>query len=285
MARRIWTLCCAIWTLLCLVFFPGELEPVKAESYLLRTRPEFQGVLTIWQVSAWRTVKLSRETVLREAAARFEAENPGIYVEILEMDWEDYERALARGECPDLLSHGGGIPHPVGEKMSLSADIWDGIVYDEKEGLPWMATVGMVMTAPGEGQWVSPAWQECLMGAELKVEVPESEREALRRFEAEGGILYGGMFEAGNLSEGKRSAVQLFPWPKDLGKAVRCQYLTAFETKVPARGDAVKSLVQEILGEKTQSRAARGCGVLPAVLPGDFDPTELQKAALEFLAG
>lgn len=75
--------------------------------------PYFQGVLSLWHISEWRTGGSSGAAFLQKRITQFEGQNPHVFISIRTLTSEEALQALQSGEKPDIISY------PYGKEMPL----------------------------------------------------------------------------------------------------------------------------------------------------------------------
>lgn len=158
---------------------PSRVEPVNVRPWLMPKRAQWEGVLTVWQVSSWRTAKGTRDYLLQQAARKVEKNNRGLYFEVESISQETLLARLAAGSVPDVLSFPSGMEVPYRElcqPLTKARDLLPALetaVADEGAcwALPWMASGSLVVvnTQLAQDKGVTPAsdnWtQESLLAA------------------------------------------------------------------------------------------------------------------------
>jgi ABC-type glycerol-3-phosphate transport system substrate-binding protein len=164
--KKKWTLRVLAGVLALAVFYagwwllPSRVEPVNVRPWLMPKRAQWEGVLTVWQVSSWRTAKGARDYLLQQAARRVEKANRGLYFEVESISEETLLARLAAGKMPDILSFPSGMEVPFRDLcMGLTYEgallpALEAAVADEGEAwaLPWMASGSLVAVNTGLAQ-------------------------------------------------------------------------------------------------------------------------------------
>ncbi len=75
--------------------------------------PYFQGILSLWHISGWRTGGSSDAAFLQKRITQFEGQNPHVFIEIQTFTEEEALQALQSGEKPDIISY------PYGNELPL----------------------------------------------------------------------------------------------------------------------------------------------------------------------
>ncbi len=75
--------------------------------------PYFQGILSLWHISEWRTGGSSGAAFLQKRITQFEGQNPHVFIELRTLTCEEAAQALESGEKPDIVSY------PYGTEISL----------------------------------------------------------------------------------------------------------------------------------------------------------------------
>jgi len=83
--------------------------------------PYFQGILSLWHISDWRTGGSSGTAFLQKRITQFEGQNPHVFIEMETLTVEEALRALQNGDKPDIISYPHGAEIPL-EMASLPAD-------------------------------------------------------------------------------------------------------------------------------------------------------------------
>lgn len=164
--KKKWTLRALAVALALAVFYagwwllPSRVEPVNVRPWLMPKRAEWEGVLTVWQVSTWRTAKGARDYLLQQACRRVEKANRGLYFEVESISEETLLARLAAGQTPDILSFPSGMEVPFRDLcMGLTHEAallpaLEAAVADEGTAwaLPWMASGSLVAVNTGLAQ-------------------------------------------------------------------------------------------------------------------------------------
>jgi hypothetical protein len=79
----------------------------------LPEKPYFQGILSLWHISSWRTGGSSGAAFLQKRITQFEGQNPHIFIEMKSLTAEQAAQALEGGDKPDIVSY------PYGSDLSL----------------------------------------------------------------------------------------------------------------------------------------------------------------------
>ena len=79
----------------------------------LPPKPYFQGILSFWNISGWRTGGSSTTAFLQKRITQFEGQNPHVFIELRTLTIEKAQQALQNGESPDIVSF------PYGTELSL----------------------------------------------------------------------------------------------------------------------------------------------------------------------
>lgn len=79
----------------------------------LPEKPYFQGILSLWHISDWRTGGSSGSAFLRKRITLFEGQNPHVFIEMQTLTAEEAEQALLNGDTPDIISY------PYGAELEL----------------------------------------------------------------------------------------------------------------------------------------------------------------------
>lgn len=79
----------------------------------LPEKPYYEGILSLWHISRWRTGGSSAAAFLQKRAAQFEAQNPHVFIELRALTAEQALSALQNGETPDIVSY------PYGQEPTL----------------------------------------------------------------------------------------------------------------------------------------------------------------------
>ncbi len=79
----------------------------------LPPKPYFQGILSLWHISDWRTGGSSGAAYLQKRITQFEGQNPHMFIEMRSLTAEKALQALLDGEKPDIVSY------PYGMELSL----------------------------------------------------------------------------------------------------------------------------------------------------------------------
>ncbi len=79
----------------------------------LPEKPYFQGILSLWHISRWRTGGSSSAAFLEKRIAQFEGNNPHVFIELKSLTADEALQALQNGEKPDLISYPYGIDLPL----------------------------------------------------------------------------------------------------------------------------------------------------------------------------
>ena len=100
---------CALCLLLILI------SPVLILSFYEKLpEPEtYSGILSLWHISGWRTGGSSGAAFLQKHVARFEAQNPRVFIEQTNLTFEEATAAIADGQMPDIISY------PYGTNLDL----------------------------------------------------------------------------------------------------------------------------------------------------------------------
>ncbi len=75
--------------------------------------PFFQGILSLWHISEWRTGGSSGTAFLQKRITQFEGQNPHVFIELRTLTCEEAAQALQEGEKPDIISY------PYGTEITL----------------------------------------------------------------------------------------------------------------------------------------------------------------------
>jgi ABC-type glycerol-3-phosphate transport system substrate-binding protein len=67
--------------------------------------PYFQGILSLWHISGWRTGGSSGAAFLQKRITQFEGQNPHVFIEMQSLTAEEALTALQSGEKPDIISY------------------------------------------------------------------------------------------------------------------------------------------------------------------------------------
>ncbi len=193
--RKAFTLfLCAI--LIVYIFLGPTLLEQMRESYEKTIEPqhkktEWTGVITLWDYPRLDMRNGTRFSWIKGKIKEFEKNNPGVYIELKQLDWQDgptFMKAAAKtGANPDIAPVGsdyfymsGGYLEELDEYISLAersdyiGSILDTAVYKGKiYGLPWMMT-GYTMllntdrfserniSPPENGEWTYEQFVEAL---------------------------------------------------------------------------------------------------------------------------
>lgn len=106
------TLLAAAVTAASALLLPWRVLKVDAGLLFERPRSQWEGVLTLWHLSGWRTATGSRSGQLERVASAFERANPGLYIDIEGITAGQYAARLAAGQRPDLITWPGGMIDP-----------------------------------------------------------------------------------------------------------------------------------------------------------------------------
>ncbi len=79
----------------------------------LPPKPYFQGILSLWHISGWRTGGSSGGAYLQKRITQFEGQNPHVFIELRTLTPEKALQALEAGEMPDIVSY------PYGTALAL----------------------------------------------------------------------------------------------------------------------------------------------------------------------
>jgi len=69
----------------------------------------YKGVITLWNVNAWRTGGSSLISFLKKRISEFESNNPYLFIEAYDMTPAEARGAVFEGRTPDLLSYPSGF--------------------------------------------------------------------------------------------------------------------------------------------------------------------------------
>lgn len=81
--------------------------PLIVQTYF-EEEPEaqfYKGVLTLWNITGWRTAGSSCSSYLKKRVERFESRHPYIFIDIVNMTKEEAAGSLQNGEMPDIVSY------------------------------------------------------------------------------------------------------------------------------------------------------------------------------------
>lgn len=174
---------------------PAILENMK-ESYIKSLQPEHKktewtGVITLWDYPRLDIRNGSRFSWIRGKIRQFEKSNPGVYIELKQLDWQDgpsFLKAAAKtGAYPDIAPVGSDYFYLSGgyleeldkfitpeERLDFIDSVLDTAMYKGKlYGMPWMMT-GYTMllntdrfserniSLPENGEWTYEQFVEAL---------------------------------------------------------------------------------------------------------------------------
>lgn len=83
------------------------LSPWLIQSYYSQT-PEnvpYKGILTLWNITGWRTGGSSCTSFLKKRIADFESRNAYLFIDLVDFTAAEAEQALQKGEAPDIISY------------------------------------------------------------------------------------------------------------------------------------------------------------------------------------
>ena len=193
--RKVFTLfLCAI--LVVYIFSGPTLLEQMRESYEKSIEPqhkktEWTGVITLWDYPRLDMRNGTRFSWIKGKIKQFEKNNPGVYIELKQLDWQDgptFMKAAAKtGANPDIAPVGSDYYYMSGgyleeldkyitleEKSDYIGSILDTSIYKGKlYGLPWMMTgYTMLLNAdrfsernispPENGEWTYEQFVEAL---------------------------------------------------------------------------------------------------------------------------
>ncbi len=78
----------------------------------LPPKPYFQGILSLWHISGWRTGGSSGAAFLQKRITQFEAQNPHVFIELRTLTAEQADQALKNGDSCDIVSYPYGVSLP-----------------------------------------------------------------------------------------------------------------------------------------------------------------------------
>lgn len=84
--------------------------------------PYFQGILSLWHISEWRTGGSSGAAFLQKRITQFEGQNPHVFINIRTLTFEEALQALQSGEKPDIISYPNGKEIPLDMAALPSVD-------------------------------------------------------------------------------------------------------------------------------------------------------------------
>ena len=70
---------------------------------------DYKGILSMWHVDSFEGGSGSRKQFLLDTAIAFEKQNEGVLVMVTSLSAQGVKERLDKGECPDLISFGGGV--------------------------------------------------------------------------------------------------------------------------------------------------------------------------------
>jgi ABC-type glycerol-3-phosphate transport system substrate-binding protein len=160
--------------------FPWKLKPYDEVGLLKPKVSSWQGVLKVWQLNDWRVGSYSRTGLLQAAARRYENKHIGVYVEIENVTVELFQKRLAAGEKPDVLSFPDGWAG-IGSDLLLDLgsaglppleDPFRRAFAEESRAVPWMAGGELVLTnnAVGRAVGVEPPQADSTWSAKALVD-------------------------------------------------------------------------------------------------------------------
>jgi len=150
--RGIMCLFCAIsvlavgWTIL-----PERREPIfQAEREARKQAEAFQGMISLWQVTGWRTGGTSAAGLITQVLTELENRNPGVYFVLETLTTKEAQLRLAQGEKPDILSFPGGMTLPMDiEWQNLNhpdlLPCYSDYLGEKFPFLPWIASDAIIM--------------------------------------------------------------------------------------------------------------------------------------------
>lgn len=65
----------------------------------------YKGVLTLWNITDWRTAGSSCVSYLKKRIEKFESNHPYIFIDIANMTKEEASESVKNGELPDIISY------------------------------------------------------------------------------------------------------------------------------------------------------------------------------------
>jgi ABC-type glycerol-3-phosphate transport system substrate-binding protein len=69
----------------------------------------YKGILTLWNITGWRTGGSSCGSFLKKRIADFEARNASIFIDFIDLTAAEADAALQKGEVPDIVSYPLGL--------------------------------------------------------------------------------------------------------------------------------------------------------------------------------
>ena len=96
----------------------------------------YSGILSLWHITGWRTGGSSGTAFLQKHAARYEARNPHVFIDLTCLSAEEAAAAIAQGQIPDIISY------PYGTTLDLPLaplpPMPDNIVRFDQYAYPYM---------------------------------------------------------------------------------------------------------------------------------------------------
>jgi hypothetical protein len=83
------------------------LSPWLIQSYYF-VQPEdipYKGILTLWNITGWRTGGSSCSAFLKKRITEFESRNAYMFIDMTDMTAEEAAEALQKGDAPDIISY------------------------------------------------------------------------------------------------------------------------------------------------------------------------------------
>lgn len=142
---------CVALIALSIYFNPGVIRSLSYEELTADAPPSFTGIINVWQISSWRVAQSSKTLVLLDVAKQFEKSNPSLYIEVVNISYEDYIRKTSQGIYPDVLSFPAEMKinysmcTAIPINNNLEGVFSNAYLRSGTKAIPWLATSNVVL--------------------------------------------------------------------------------------------------------------------------------------------
>lgn len=283
-----------------LCFNAQKIFPIYYKNVFPRKLPEWQGIISIWHITSWRTSIGSHTYILKDTAKKFEKKNTGIYINIESVSLETYKKRLDAGIYPDILSYPAEMSVPLDRCIELDENpnnrkIFKDIVTQiDNKSTPVLMTVPIFMFNYEKCQrlGISPsrtidsdtitssieelkkkkdepfvATQTVLYGMDLKIDKSYTQYRAFMRFASkENYMLVGTLWDnaaMGRMLERNKGFdfIASLP-PIDKPLFLWTQWLCAFEDNDEDKNIIMKEYIRQVTTKENQEKLVKKTGCI-----------------------
>lgn len=133
------------------IYNPYVIRAIDYKNMTKEEPPKWQGVINIWQLNSWRVAQSSKTLALSAIAKDFEKKHKGIFIEIENIEDDDYIKRIMSGEYPEIISYPAETRIELDKCIILpDIDILDNLhrnayIKSSMKALPFLATSSVIM--------------------------------------------------------------------------------------------------------------------------------------------